>query len=128
MKNLRAHFEKNAHVTGASWTSLQLLHRFDILAAVAPLPFFFTETSLSPSAPDNFISCRRPLSSPHYILFLFLRKRTMLRLSGCKGDVVSLKRRYITGSHVAQVTGSVWQRLLGALAHDIRHASPAGNN
>ena len=60
----------------------------------------------------------------------------MLRLSGCKGDVgivaclrpaeiwaedeVSLKRRYITGSHVAHVTGSVWQRLLGALAHDIR--------
>ena len=60
MKNLRAYFEKNAHVNGASWTSLQLLHRFGILAAVAPLPFFFTETSLSPSAPNNFISSRRP--------------------------------------------------------------------
>jgi len=35
-------------------------------------------------------------------------------------DDIWLKRRYITGSHVAHVTGSVWQRLLGALAHDIR--------
>ena len=34
-------------------------------------------------------------------------------------DDVSLKRRSITGSHVAHVTGSVWQRLLGARAHDM---------
>ena len=34
-------------------------------------------------------------------------------------DDVSLKRRSITGSHVAHVTGSVWQRLLGARVHDM---------
>ena len=70
------------------------------------------------------------------LLVLFLRKQTVPRRSCCKGDVGnvpslrpaeiwgedegSLKRRWITGSHVAHVTGSEWQRLLGALAHDIR--------
>jgi hypothetical protein len=34
-------------------------------------------------------------------------------------DDVSLKRRCNTGSHVAHVTGSVWQRLLIARAHDM---------
>jgi hypothetical protein len=34
-------------------------------------------------------------------------------------DDVSLTRRSITGSHIAHVTGSVWQRLLGARVHDM---------
>jgi hypothetical protein len=70
-----------------------------------------------------------------HLLVLFLRKQTVPRRSGCKGEVgivpslrpaeiwgeddVSLKRRYITVSRVAHVTGSVWQRLLGARAHDM---------
>ena len=70
-----------------------------------------------------------------HLLVLFLRKQTVPRRSGCKGEVrivaslrpaeiwgedeVSLKRRCITGSHVAHVTGSVWQRLLGARVHDM---------
>jgi hypothetical protein len=43
-----------------------------------------------------------------------------LRPAEIWGDIdVWLKRRYITGSHVAHVTGSEWPRLLGALAHDM---------
>ena len=90
-----------------------------------------TTTAIACEA-EHVPSCR-PIC---HLLVLLLRKQTVPRRSGCKGEVgivaslrpaeiwaedeVSLKRRYITGSHVAHVTGSVWQRLSGALAHDLR--------
>lgn len=89
-----------------------------------------TTTAIACGA-EHVPSCR-PVC---HLLVLFLRKQTVPRRSGCKGEVgivaclrpaefwgedeVSLRRRYITGSHVAHVTGSVWQRLLGARVHDM---------
>ena len=91
------------------------------------------------AATTTAIACRAEhVPSYHpicHLLVLFLRKQTVPRRSGCKGEVrivaslrpakiwgeddVALKRRCIAGSHVAHVTGSVWQRLLGARVHDM---------
>ena len=89
-----------------------------------------TTTAIACGA-EHVPSCR-PVC---HLLVLFLWKQTVPRRSGCKGvvgivaslrpaeiwgeDEVSLKRRCITAGHVAHVTGSVWQRLLGARVHDM---------
>ena len=89
-----------------------------------------TTTAIACGA-EHVPSCR-PVC---HLLVLFLWKQTVPRRSGCKGEVrivaslrpakiwseddVALKRRCIAGSHVAHVTGSVWQRLLGARVHDM---------
>ena len=74
--------------------------------------------------------------SLRHILFCFVfAEASRARRYGCKEvvgivpslrpseiwgeDEVSLKRRYITGSHVAHVTGSVWQRLLGVRVQNL---------